>query len=189
MISRKERLLDEGLTRIKLAESALKGLQSTHLVVVAEQKDRLQALEDEKRLAEEARAKAESEYESLRGGMKSMSDGWRTELEWIKTDVRRAQTTHERELDEARQKHSTRAFPLLPLPLSLTSSFLPTQSSSSLKLEKRRMRTPLPRWPHSPRLNESLLKLTVALSPSLSRTSTPWSSGRKMAVRKLRRSH
>ena len=86
MISRKERLLDEGLTRTKLAQSALKGLQNTHLAVVAEHTDRVRAHEDEKGLVEEARAQAESEYQSLREGMSSMSDGWRTELEWIKAD-------------------------------------------------------------------------------------------------------
>lgn len=109
MIARKERLQEEALRRAKVAESTLASLQKTYQEETSAYKSRLKLLEESTSEAELARAKAESEYNSLRAGMKSMSEGWKADLEWLKSDLRRMEGTHKKELDDARLKHSSRA--------------------------------------------------------------------------------
>lgn len=104
-IARKERLQEEAVVRATLAESSLTTLQSA----VSTHKARLKEAEDAAQLAEEARVKAESEYQALRLGMKSMADGWRAELEWLRTDLAKVEAKHQRDLDESKLKHATRA--------------------------------------------------------------------------------
>lgn len=60
--------------------------------------------------AEEARQKAESEYHSLRSGMKSMAEGWKADLDWLRADLVKLEAKHQRDLDEAKLKHTARSF-------------------------------------------------------------------------------
>ncbi|KAM0752366.1 hypothetical protein T439DRAFT_324444 [Meredithblackwellia eburnea MCA 4105] len=107
MISRKERLTEEAVGRANVAESALSTLQAKHQEALSAHKNRIKEMEESTLLAEEARAKAESEHQALRLGMKSMAEGWKAELDWLKADLVKLEAKHQRELDETKLKHST----------------------------------------------------------------------------------
>ncbi|KAI5479199.1 hypothetical protein MNV49_004060 [Pseudohyphozyma bogoriensis] len=106
MLSRKERLHDELQTRATVAESSLASLQQNHQELATTSEARIAELEQKCEEAEGSKAKAESEYESLRGGMKSMADGWRADLDWLKADLVKVEAKHQRELDDLKLKHA-----------------------------------------------------------------------------------
>ncbi|GAA5868937.1 hypothetical protein JCM1840_005166, partial [Sporobolomyces johnsonii] len=89
--TRKERLQEEALGRARVAEAALAALREEHRSTVGGQKARMKELEEAARRAGEAKARAESEYTSLREGMKSMSEGWRADLNWLKSDLSKSE--------------------------------------------------------------------------------------------------
>ncbi|GAA5981190.1 hypothetical protein JCM21900_005470, partial [Sporobolomyces salmonicolor] len=88
--TRKERLQEEALGRARVAEAALAALREEHRSTVGGQRARMKEVEEAARRAGEAKAKAESEYTSLREGMKSMSEGWRADLKWLRSDLAKA---------------------------------------------------------------------------------------------------
>ncbi|GAA6020912.1 hypothetical protein JCM10207_003185 [Rhodosporidiobolus poonsookiae] len=86
-ITRKERLQEEALGRARVAEAALAKLQQEHRALQTSQKERIKLLEETAKKAEEAKGKADREYASLRDGLRTMSDGWRADLTWLKSDL------------------------------------------------------------------------------------------------------
>ncbi|GAA5930505.1 hypothetical protein JCM1841_006562 [Sporobolomyces salmonicolor] len=89
--TRKERLQEEALGRARVAEAALAALREEHRSTVGGQRARMKEIEEAARRAGEAKAKAESEYTSLREGMKSMSEGWRADLKWLRSDLAKSE--------------------------------------------------------------------------------------------------
>ncbi|GAA5917405.1 hypothetical protein JCM6882_000848 [Rhodosporidiobolus microsporus] len=86
-ITRKERLQEEALGRARVAESALEKLQGEHRALQTSQKERIRQLEEAAKKAEETKTKTDREYSSLRDGMKTMSEGWRSDLKWLREDL------------------------------------------------------------------------------------------------------
>ncbi|KAG0657157.1 hypothetical protein C6P46_006654 [Rhodotorula mucilaginosa] len=94
-LARKERLQDEALARARAAEASLATAQKELTDLKATVKSRMKELEEGAKRAEEAKVKTEREYTALRDGLRTMQDGWRDDLRWLKDDLKRTQ----RELD------------------------------------------------------------------------------------------
>ncbi|KWU43043.1 hypothetical protein RHOSPDRAFT_29827 [Rhodotorula sp. JG-1b] len=94
-LARKERLQDEALARARAAEASLATVQKELADLKATVKSRMKELEEGAKRAEEAKVKTEREYTALRDGLRTMQDGWRDDLRWLKDDLKRSQ----RELD------------------------------------------------------------------------------------------
>ncbi|GAA5843887.1 hypothetical protein JCM11251_003544 [Rhodosporidiobolus azoricus] len=90
-IARKERLQEEALGRARVAESALEKLQVEHRMLQTSQKERIRQLEEAAKKAEETKTKTDREYTSLRDGMKTMSEGWRSDLKWLREDLAKSE--------------------------------------------------------------------------------------------------
>ncbi|GAA5983049.1 hypothetical protein JCM11641_004707 [Rhodosporidiobolus odoratus] len=90
-LTRKERLQEEALSRARVAETALKELQTEHRNLVSGQKEKIKGLEESTKRAEDGRVKSEREYASLREGIRSMSEGWRSDLKWLKEDLAKSE--------------------------------------------------------------------------------------------------
>lgn len=69
-LARRERMQEEALGRARVAEAALAELQLAHKALMASSKSRIKELEEGKKRADEARAKADAEYAALSRGMK-----------------------------------------------------------------------------------------------------------------------
>lgn len=116
-LARKERLQDEALARARAAEASLATVQKELADLKATVKSRMKELEEGAKRAEEAKVRTEREYTALRDGLRygasafglhhlastdeypdarrTMQDGWRDDLRWLKDDLKRTQ----RELD------------------------------------------------------------------------------------------
>lgn len=94
-LARKERLQDEALARARAAEASLTTVQKELADLKATVKSRMKELEEGAKRAEEAKVRTEREYTALRDGLRTMQDGWRDDLRWLKDDLKRTQ----RELD------------------------------------------------------------------------------------------
>ncbi|GAA6026347.1 hypothetical protein JCM8202_001955 [Rhodotorula sphaerocarpa] len=94
-LARKERLQEEALTRARAAESSLSSTQQELADVKASVKGRLKELEERSKAAEEVKVRTEKEYAALRDGMRTMQEGWRDDLRWLKEELKRTK----RELD------------------------------------------------------------------------------------------
>lgn len=71
-------------------------------------KSRLAELEQRTNAAEEGRRKSEAEYDSLRGAVKSMSAGWKMEIEWLKADLGKVENKWKGELAEQKNRYLAR---------------------------------------------------------------------------------
>ncbi|GAA5855874.1 hypothetical protein JCM9279_001152 [Rhodotorula babjevae] len=90
-LARKERLQDEALTRARAAEGALQALQKQHTDLERGVKGRMKELEEGAKKAEDARVRSEREYAGLRDGLRTMQEGWKDDLRWIREDLARSQ--------------------------------------------------------------------------------------------------
>ncbi|BGP24238.1 hypothetical protein Rt10032_c03g1634 [Rhodotorula toruloides] len=90
-ITRKERLQDEALQRARTAEASLAALQKEHNEFKGGVKGKMKELEEGARQAEEARTKSEREYLGLRDGLRTMQEGWREDLKWLREDLAKSQ--------------------------------------------------------------------------------------------------
>ncbi|GAA5914702.1 hypothetical protein JCM8208_000417 [Rhodotorula glutinis] len=90
-LARKERLQDEALTRARTAEGALQALQKQHSELERGVKGRMKELEEGAKKAEDARVRSEREYTGLRDGLRTMQEGWKDDLRWIREDLARSQ--------------------------------------------------------------------------------------------------
>ncbi|GAA5946167.1 hypothetical protein JCM3775_006303 [Rhodotorula graminis] len=90
-LARKERLQDEALTRARTAEGALQVLQKQHSELERGVKGRMKELEEGAKKAEDAKVRSEREYAGLRDGLRTMQEGWKDDLRWIREDLARSQ--------------------------------------------------------------------------------------------------
>lgn len=112
-IQRKDRLQDELLSRCKLAESSLATLQTTSRTATLSLKTRLKELEISTEESDGRRAKAESEYHSLRSGFRSMSEGWKIDLNWLRQEMAKKEAKQVHDLEEAQLKFVSCKFILI----------------------------------------------------------------------------
>lgn len=112
-IQRKDRLQDELLSRCKLAESSLAALQTSSRTAAVSLKTRLKELEISTEESDGRRAKAESEYHSLRSGFRSMSEGWKIDLDWLRQEMVKKEAKQVHDLEEARLKFVSCKFVLI----------------------------------------------------------------------------
>ncbi|GAA6055084.1 hypothetical protein JCM3770_001787 [Rhodotorula araucariae] len=90
-IARKERLQDEALVRARTAEGALTALQKEHADLERSVKGKMKELEEGAKRAEDAKVRSEREYAGLRDGLRTMQEGWKEDLRWIREDLARSQ--------------------------------------------------------------------------------------------------
>lgn len=97
-------MLDETLLRARTAESSVKTLEEEKKAHNADCAKRLKDLESRCREAEERRAKAESEYQALRGATTALGEGWKKEIKELKKDQAALKLSSERDVNDARSR-------------------------------------------------------------------------------------
>lgn len=107
LLARKERLLAESLTRSSSTEATLLALQTSNHLLITSHKIRLDELEEATAQAEERKIRVEAEYEALRGGMQSMSEGWKADLEWLKGDIAKLEARNRKDVEDVKGKQTT----------------------------------------------------------------------------------
>lgn len=90
-LTRRERTGEETLTRARTAESSLTSLREEYKTYVSTHKSRNKELEESEKKAREEKQRLEGEYAALREGMKSMSEGWKRDLEWLKQSLSKSE--------------------------------------------------------------------------------------------------
>jgi hypothetical protein len=113
MLARKDRLQEESVARTLRTETSLAALHQSHRLVLSAHAAQLAEHEQASLQAVESKERTEMEYSSLRRGMQTMADGFKADLDWVKGDMRRLEATHQRDLVDARLKHSSRESCLL----------------------------------------------------------------------------
>ncbi|GAA5940147.1 uncharacterized protein JCM15063_001721 [Sporobolomyces koalae] len=98
-LNRRERTGEETLGRARTAEQALTALRDEHKNYVSTHKSRTKELEESEKKAREEQKRVEVEYSSLRESFKSMSIGWKQDLDWLKETLR----NNEKRLQEKSQ--------------------------------------------------------------------------------------
>lgn len=108
IITRKERLQEESLARTNAAETALTASQESSRLLTLAHRARLKEVEEELARSVEAKRRTEAEYAALRSGMKSMSEGWKVDVDWVKADLAKLETLRKTDAEESKLKHLTR---------------------------------------------------------------------------------
>jgi predicted nucleic acid-binding Zn-ribbon protein len=100
-------MLDETLARARVAEASVKALEEEKKAHNADCSKRLKDLEGRCREAEEKRAKADSEYQALRGLTAALSDGWKKDVKELRKEQTALKLVSERDCNDARSRQAT----------------------------------------------------------------------------------
>lgn len=138
MLARKDRLQEESVARALRNKTSLAALHQSHRSVLSAHALQLAEHEQVSLQALESKERTEMEYSSLRRGMQTMADGFKADLDWVKGDMRRLESSHQRDLVDARLKHASRMSCLVLLVLSVADQSI--QWSRCIRRE--RSRTP-----------------------------------------------
>lgn len=101
-LTRKERMLEDVLTRARTAEASLAGAHEVKAEAVKRAKD----LEGKTEDAVSRAARAEGEYDALRSGVRGVRDMWAKEVGALRSELEACRSKHERDLAMAREAHS-----------------------------------------------------------------------------------
>jgi hypothetical protein len=104
-LARKERSLEEALTRAKAAEGSLTGVREAHRRIQAESVKSTEEAEERVAAAEGRATKAESEYEALRSGVSRAREEWQRQAAELRAELETIQGVHAKELEEAKLSH------------------------------------------------------------------------------------
>jgi hypothetical protein len=113
-LTRRERMLEETLSRARTAESNSKTLEEEKKLHYSDCTRKMKELEIKFKEADEKRLKMESEYNALRSATNGLSDGWRKELKSLKKELASAKLGGEQARNDARtrQQSGESCFPL-----------------------------------------------------------------------------
>jgi hypothetical protein len=104
-LARKERSLNEALTRASAAEGTLTGVREAHKKVQAESAKGAEEANARVAAADGRATKAESEYEALRSGLSRIRQEWRMQAAELRAELERVRKLHAKELEEAKLSH------------------------------------------------------------------------------------
>lgn len=111
-LTRRERMLEETLTRARTAESSLKVLEDEKKMHYGECSKKMKELEARCKEAEDRRAKAESEYMALRSASSNLAGGFAKEVKALKKELHSAKLKSEQDRNEARARQQSGRSPL-----------------------------------------------------------------------------
>ncbi|KAH9471570.1 hypothetical protein MJO29_002650 [Puccinia striiformis f. sp. tritici] len=109
MLSRKERTVSELMDRLKRSEAELNTLKSEKKELDGNFKKISKETDEVVKDSVRRRDRAESQYEAVRSGVKSLSEGWKRDVTTLKQDISRLEEKHRKEMDESRLKYNTLA--------------------------------------------------------------------------------
>jgi hypothetical protein len=107
-LARKERSLEEAMTRALAAEGSLTGVREAHKRIQAEGVKTAKEADERVVEAEMRAIKAESEYESLRSSVSGLREEWRRQGAELRSELERVQRTHSKNLEENKIKQRAR---------------------------------------------------------------------------------
>lgn len=105
-LTRRERMLDETLARARAAESSAKNLEEEKKAHNADCAKRIKELEGRCREAEERRAKADSEYQAMKGATVALTDSWKRDVKGLKKEQMALKLASERDANSARSRQA-----------------------------------------------------------------------------------
>lgn len=106
-LSRRERMLEETLSRARSAESSNRSLEDEKKLHYGECTKKIKDLELRCREAEERRGKAESEYQALRSAAAGLGDGFKKEIKMLKKELNTARLKGEQERNDAKTRQQS----------------------------------------------------------------------------------
>ncbi|EGG06779.1 uncharacterized protein MELLADRAFT_62960 [Melampsora larici-populina 98AG31] len=109
MLARKERTVSELMERIKKSESELSTLKVEKKEIDSSMKKMTKETEEVLKESIRRRDRAEVQYEAVKSGVKSLSDGWKRDVIGLKSDMNKLEEKHRKELEESRLKYNTLA--------------------------------------------------------------------------------
>ncbi|KAH9815362.1 hypothetical protein DFH28DRAFT_1082230 [Melampsora americana] len=109
MLSRKERTVSELMERIKRSESELSQIKLEKKEIDQSMKKMSKETDEVLKDSIKRRDRAEIQYEAVKSGVKSLSDGWKRDVIGLKTDMNKLEEKHRKELEESRLKYNTLA--------------------------------------------------------------------------------
>lgn len=107
MLARKERTVSELMERIKKSESELSTIKVEKKELDVTCKKLTKETEEIVKDSVRRRDRAETQYEAVRSGVKSLSDGWKRDVSGLKSDMQKLEEKHRKELEESRLKYNT----------------------------------------------------------------------------------
>lgn len=109
MLSRKERTVSELMERVKKSESELSTLKQEKKELDINHKKLSKETDEVVKDSIRRRDRAEIQYEAVRSGVKSLSEGWKRDVTDLKQDIARLEEKHRKELEDSRIKYNTLA--------------------------------------------------------------------------------
>lgn len=110
MLLRKERSLEEALSRLKLSEATLTSIAASHRTTIQGHKSRLKEMEDALRRSEEKSCKSESECKAAVEGIARMKVGWTREVESLRKEMKEMEEKRRKEQAEDSIRFKRREF-------------------------------------------------------------------------------
>jgi DNA repair exonuclease SbcCD ATPase subunit len=110
MLSRKERTVSELMDRLKRSEAELSTLKQEKKELDVNYKKISKETDEIVKDSVRRRDRAETQYEAVRSGVKSLSEGWKRDVTTLKQDISRLEEKHRKEMDDSRLKYNTRQF-------------------------------------------------------------------------------
>ncbi|KAG0148962.1 hypothetical protein CROQUDRAFT_131658 [Cronartium quercuum f. sp. fusiforme G11] len=109
MLARKERTVSELMDRIKKSESELTTTKAEKKEMESTVKKLTKETDEVVKDSLRRRDRAETQYEAVRSGVKSLSDGWKRDVIGLKSDMHKLEEKHRKELEDSRMKYNTLA--------------------------------------------------------------------------------
>ncbi|OAV92656.1 hypothetical protein PTTG_04988 [Puccinia triticina 1-1 BBBD Race 1] len=109
MLSRKERTVSELMERLKRSEAELGTLKLEKKELDISFKKISKETDEVVKDSVRRRDRAETQYEAVRSGVKSLSEGWKRDVSTLKQDISRLEEKHRKEMEDSRLKYNTLA--------------------------------------------------------------------------------
>ncbi|EFP93857.2 uncharacterized protein PGTG_19754 [Puccinia graminis f. sp. tritici CRL 75-36-700-3] len=109
MLSRKERTVSELMDRLKRSEAELSTLKQEKKELDVNFKKISKETDEVVKDSVRRRDRAETQYEAVRSGVKSLSEGWKRDVTTLKQDICRLEEKHRKEMEDSRLKYNTLA--------------------------------------------------------------------------------
>jgi len=106
-LARRERMLEETLSRARGAESQVKQLEEERKSHNSECSKRLKDYDSRLKEAEERKSKAESEYNALKGATTALSEGWKRDVRAYKKEQANLKLLAEKDANAARARQTS----------------------------------------------------------------------------------
>lgn len=106
-LTRRERMLEETLSRARLAENNFKISEEERKSHYGECSKKLKELESRCREAEERRAKAESEYQALKSSTSNLYGGFAKEIAALKKELKSTKLKNEQDRNDSRTRQQS----------------------------------------------------------------------------------